>query len=96
MGAVLVWENEGSQAALRFGSIHVQEGDHRRHAMRERGRMGAGGLGVLRKEKGPGWAGGGPQRCYNHLPRGPSSTSCNYVVVIPKLLTTPPRGLLYE
>jgi hypothetical protein len=32
--------------------------------------MGGGGLGFLRKEKGPGWAGAGPQR-----PGGPERSS---------------------
>jgi hypothetical protein len=62
MGTKLVRESEGSQAALRFGSVRVQEGGRWRHATRWRGWMGGGGLGVVRKEKGPRWAGAGPQR----------------------------------
>jgi hypothetical protein len=61
-GAELVRESEGYRAALQFGSIQVREGGRRRHAMRRRGRMGGRGLGILRKEKGPRWAGAGPQR----------------------------------
>jgi hypothetical protein len=40
----------------------VREGSYRQHVMWQHGRMGSGGVGVLRKEKGPGWAGDGPQR----------------------------------
>jgi hypothetical protein len=61
-GAVLVWESEGGRAVLRFGSIRVQEGGRRWHVTRRCGQMGSGGLGILRKEKGPGWASAGPQR----------------------------------
>jgi hypothetical protein len=61
-GAELVWESEGGRVALWFGSIRVREAGHRWHVMRRRGRMGGGGLDVLRKEKGSGWAGAGPQR----------------------------------
>jgi hypothetical protein len=61
-GAKLVRETEGGLVALRFGFIRVLEGGHWRHTMWQRGRMGSGGLGVLRKKKGPGWAGARPQR----------------------------------
>jgi hypothetical protein len=61
MGTELVRESEGSRAALRFGSVRVQENGRWQHATRWRGRMG-GGLGVMRKENGPGWAGAGLQR----------------------------------
>jgi hypothetical protein len=57
-----VRESEGGRAALRFGSIRVREGSRRWHATRWRGWMGGGGLGILRKEKGPGWADARPQR----------------------------------
>jgi hypothetical protein len=50
-----VRESEGSQAVLQFGSIRVWEGVRRWHAVRRHDRMGGGGLGVLRKKKGPGW-----------------------------------------
>jgi hypothetical protein len=62
MGTELVRESEGSRAALRFGSVRGWEGGRWWHMTRWRGRMGSGGLGVMRKEKGPGWAGAGPQR----------------------------------
>jgi hypothetical protein len=61
-GAELVRESEGGQTALRFGSIRVREGGRRWHATRRRGRMDDDDLGFLRKGKGPGWAGAGPQR----------------------------------
>jgi hypothetical protein len=61
-GFKLVQESEGGRAVLRFGSIRVREGGCRWHVMWWRGRMGGNGLGVWRKEKGPGWAGAGPQR----------------------------------
>jgi hypothetical protein len=61
-----VRESEGGRAALWFGSIRLQEGGRQWHATRRRGQMGSGGLGFLRKEKGPRWAGAGPQR-----PSGP-------------------------
>jgi hypothetical protein len=60
-GAELVRESEGSWEALRFGSIRVREGGHRRNVTQRHGQMG-GGLGIPRKEKGPWWAGAGPQR----------------------------------
>jgi hypothetical protein len=62
MGVELVRESEGSRVALRFIYIQVREGGHRRHATWLRDRMGNGGLGVLRKEKCPGWASAGLQR----------------------------------
>jgi hypothetical protein len=52
-----VRESEGGMAALRFSFIQVRDGDRRWHVVRWLGRMGGGGLGVLRKEKGPRWAG---------------------------------------
>jgi hypothetical protein len=52
-----VRENEGGRAALRFSSIQVRDGGHRWHPAWRRGQMGGSGLGVLRKEKGPRWAG---------------------------------------
>jgi hypothetical protein len=61
MGTELVRESEGSRAAHRFGSVRVQDSGRWRHATRWRGRMGS-GLGVMRTENGPGWAGAGPQR----------------------------------
>jgi hypothetical protein len=54
-----VQESEGGRVALRFSSIRVREGGHRRHVTRRRGQMGGGGLGTLRKEKRP-WVG----RCW--------------------------------
>jgi hypothetical protein len=57
-----MWESEGSGATLQFGSIRVWEGGRWWHATWWRGQMGGGGLGVVRKEKGPRWAGAGLQR----------------------------------
>jgi hypothetical protein len=62
MGAELVQKSEGGRAALRCGSIRVREGTHRWHATQRCGRMGGGGLGIHRRDKGPGWADAGPQR----------------------------------
>jgi hypothetical protein len=62
MGAELVQKSEGGRAVLRCGSIRVREGSHRRHVTQRCGRMGGGGLGIHRRDKGPGWAGAGPQR----------------------------------
>jgi hypothetical protein len=59
-GTEIVRESEGGRAALQFGSIRVQEGSHQWHATRRHGWMGS--LGILKKEKGPGWAGARPQR----------------------------------
>jgi hypothetical protein len=53
-------ENEGGRAVLRFSSIRVWEGGHHWQATRWCDRMGGGGLGILRKEKGPGWPSAGP------------------------------------
>jgi hypothetical protein len=52
---------------MRLGGASVwhhpsAEGGRRWHAMRRHARMGGGGLGILRKEKGIGWAGATPQR----------------------------------
>jgi hypothetical protein len=55
-------ESEGSRTTLQFGSIRLQEGGRWWHATQWHGRMGGGGLGVVRKEEGPRWAGAGPQR----------------------------------
>jgi hypothetical protein len=52
-----VRESEGGRAALWLSSIRVRDGGRWRHAAWRRGRMGGSGLGVLRKEKGLGWAG---------------------------------------
>jgi hypothetical protein len=74
MGAELVRESEGGRAALWFSSIPVREGSHRRHVTRRRGHKGGRGLGVLREEKVPGWAGARPQmpggpECFGRLKR---------------------------
>jgi hypothetical protein len=44
------------------GAEQVREGGRQWHTTQRRGRMGGGGLVVLRKEKGPEWAIAGPQR----------------------------------
>jgi hypothetical protein len=56
-----VRESEGGRAALRFSSIQVRDGGHRWHAAWQRGQMGGSGFGILRKEKGPRWAGLAPR-----------------------------------
>jgi hypothetical protein len=42
--------NEGGDSTLWFSSIQMREGGRRQHAMRRRGQMNGGGLGVLMKE----------------------------------------------